>query len=66
MKVVLKENTILMDRTTGELLLITAISPLQGEDVYIIAIEVGEEREQRFAFVKPNTIYLHHEYIGEL
>lgn len=66
MNPLLKENTILMDKATGELLLINAISPLQGEDVYIIAFEVGEGREQRFAFVNPNTIHSYHEYIGEL
>lgn len=62
----LKENTILMDKATGELLLINAISPLQGEDVCIIMLEVGEEREQRFAFIKPYAKYSNYEYIGEL
>lgn len=62
----LKENTILMDKATGELLLINAISPLQGEDICIIMIEIGEDAEQRFAFIKPNTTHTLYEYIGEL
>ena len=55
-----------MDKATGELLLINAISPLQGEDVCIIMIEIGEDAEQRFAFIKPNTTHTLYEYIGEL
>jgi hypothetical protein len=66
MNPLLKPDTILMDKVTGEIVIINAVSPLSGEDTYIVMIEEGSEYNITYSFVQTNTKHTRYEYIGEL
>ena len=61
----LKENTILMHKVTGQILVILEVSPLCGKDVFGVVFDAGV-RHHLFSFINPNTKHTNYEYIGEL